>query len=217
MMIQIVVAFEQPLFAKMLARSLESFDDIKVLAVTSDGQQAVELCKRLEPDLLVMDPRLGGCDAVRATQIIKKTSPEVRVILLASERDPDAIADAFRADIDGYIVRSADVSELHWAIGGVYAGLKVLDRETFLMIAGDYHGNGKAPTQPPCNAQPFTERELQILHMMTSGLSTSEIALHLHLSRGSVYNYISRMMSRLNVQTRVQLVAIVLQQGVIPS
>ena len=215
-MIQIVVADDQPMFTEMLARSLDAYEDIEVVGTTSDGLEAVDLCERLEPDLVIMDLRMNGCDGIQATQMIKASSPGVRVLVLTMENDPGVIARAIRADIDGYIVKSAGIGELHRAIGSVCAGLKVLDREAFAMIARHDHHNGKRPVPPSDNGHhPFTGREREILHLMTSGLSTSEIAAHLHLSRGSVYNYISQMMSRLNVQTRVQLAAFALQQGVI--
>lgn len=214
-MIQIVVADDQPLFTEMLACSLDAYGDIEVVGATSDGLQAVDLCERLGPDLVIMDLCMHGCDGIQATRMIKESSPGVRVLVLTTESDPDMIARAVRADIDGHIVKSASIGELHRAIGGVCAGLKVLDRETFATIAQHYHHNGKRPIPPSDNGHPFTGRELEILNLMTSGLSTSEIAAHLHLSRGSVYNHISQMMSRLNIQTRVQLAAFALQQGVI--
>jgi DNA-binding NarL/FixJ family response regulator len=221
-MIRIVVADDQPMFREMLVYSLETCEDFTVVGMASHGLEAVELCALHHPHIVLMDIKMDGCDGIEGTKIIKERFPEIKVLMLTTFDDGEYVSQAIKAGIDGYIVKNANIQELYRAIADTCSGLKVFDRNAFQAIANHYQQ--ELPETPETDSHGILEKEghcslndseLEILRLMTLGMSTAEIANNLYLSSGTVYNYISRMMTRLGLKDRVQLVAFALRRGIV--
>ena len=214
-MIRLIIVDDQPMFSEMLAYALGICEGLDVLDTASNGLDSLSLCHTLQPDLVVMDLRMDPWDGIETAERIKAEFPEIRVLLLSAFADTDDIIRAILAGIDGYIVKSAHIPELYRAILDVTAGLKVFDDTAYRSIQHIVANNHLPTMVPRSHRGLFSEMEIQILHLMSIGLNTQGIADQLHLASGTVYNYISRMMARMECTDRVQLVAYALREGII--
>ena len=217
-MIRIVIADDQPMFCEMLAQSLDANPSFEVLATVSNGVEALSQCESEKPDIVVMDLKMDVCDSIEATRRIKAQFPEIKLLILTACDQPDSIINAVGAGIDGYMVKNTNIDNLHRAIIDIYKGLKVFDESALDAIVqnlGHNHYHPATGTNHHASSLPFSEGELEILTLIAAGSTTAQIAKQLHLSTGTVYNYISMMMARLGLKDRVQLVAWALRQRII--
>ncbi len=217
-MIRIVIADDQPMFCEMLAHSLDSNPSFEVLASVSNAVEALSHCELEKPDILVMDLRMNVCDGIEETRRIKAQFPEMKILILTACDHPNSVTEAVLAGIDGYMVKNANIDNLHRAIIDIQKGLKVFDESALDAIVqnlGHNHYHPATGTNDHVSSLPFSKGELEILTLIAAGSTTAQIANQLHLSTGTVYNYISMMMARLGLKDRVHLVAWALRQRII--
>ncbi len=198
-MIRVMIAEDQALVRGALAALLTLEDDIEVVAQAGDGRQAVELGSAQQPDIALVDiemPRLSGLEVVRELATV---APQCRVLVVTTFARAGYLQRAVQLGVWGYLLKDARIEELTAAIRTVHSGRKVMAQE--LMI--------EAVTK----ANPLTERETEILGLAKRGLATKDIAKRLYLSEGTVRNYLSDAISKLQVQTRQDAIRIADENG----
>lgn len=178
---------------------LDREEDIQVLGTANNGAQAVEVCAKLQPDVVLMDIRMPKMDGIAATRRIKEDFPNVRIMMLTTFDDRPNIEEALAAGADGYLLKTDEVStiadKLRPLIAGVAAGVSVLDAEVLKTLSASERSD----------LSELTQREKDITRLVAQGLSNKEIAAQLFLSEGTVRNNIANIMEKLHLKNRTQL------------
>ena len=198
-MIRVVVAEDQGMVLGALAALLEIERDLEVVGRARDGAEALELCRTLRPDVLLTDiemPRLTGLELAAA---IQRESLPTRVIILTTFARGGYLRRALDAGASGYLLKDAPAEQLANAVRRVKTGGRVIDPE----LAAE------AWSEP----DPLTDRERQVLRMAGEGLPSAEIAAELHLSEGTVRNYLSEAINKLGAANRVEAARIAREKG----
>ncbi|TVQ29022.1 MAG: DNA-binding response regulator [Spirochaetaceae bacterium] len=201
---RVAVVDDDGLIRDGLGAILETHDDIEFVGAAADGQAGVDLCGRLDPDVVLMDVRMPGTDGVAATARIKAAHPQIKVIILTTFDDADYIRGAMDAGAEGYILKSSPADAIVESVRAVHRGTTVLQTEIARRLAGGLPARESARGS---NLQTLglAPREAEILTLIAEGLSNKEIAGRLNLSDGTVRNYVSEMLVKLDVRDRTQL------------
>ncbi len=198
-MIRILIAEDQALVRSALATLLGYEDDFEVIAEAADGIEAVELAERLLPDIALVDiemPKQSGLDVVK---ILQTQVPTCKSIIVTTFARPGYLHRAVQAGAFGYLLKDTHVDELSQSIRRIYDGGKIISAE--LMFSAWTFQN------------PLTDREIEILQNAASGCTTREIARNLCLSEGTVRNYLSEAISKLEVTSRHEAIKVAEAQG----
>ncbi|MCA1292352.1 response regulator transcription factor [Paenibacillus sp. alder61] len=198
-MIRIVIAEDQRLLRGALASLLDLEDDLEVIGQAADGAEAWELIERLRPDVCLMDiemPRMSGLDVAER---LKAAGSPCRIIILTTFARPGYFERAAKAGVNGYLLKDESSDKLAEAIRRVMAGHLEVSPE---LVFGSLR-----------EENPLTPREQDILRLAAEGRSAGEIALQLHLSYGTVRNYISETLNKLDVKSRIEAVRLAEEKG----
>ena len=202
--ITILLVDDQTLVRQGIQTLLELEPDLRVVGSASDGQQGVVLALALHPAVVLMDVRMPVMDGVAATRAIAAQLPETRVIMLTTFDDDAPIFAALRAGARGYLLKDVESDELTRAVRAVAAGQAFIQpRLTARVIDALAAAPGAVPRPPPL-AEPLTEREDAVLHLLAAGLANREIAARLVITEGTVKNHVSNILAKLDVRDRTQ-------------
>jgi DNA-binding NarL/FixJ family response regulator len=201
MMIRLLIVDDQPLFRQGLASLLALETDLDIVGQASDGQAAIALSSQLQPDVILMDVRMPVCDGVMATQEIHQRFPWIRILVLTTFDEDEYIWKSLQAGALGYLLKSTPAPQLATAIRTLHQGHCQLGPT----IAPKVIAQLNAPmTLKSAEQYNFTEREREILVQLATGKSNREIAQTLHLTEGTVKNYVSQVLNRLGMRDRTQ-------------
>ncbi|PUA37899.1 response regulator receiver protein [Paenibacillus elgii] len=193
--IKILLADDQPLIRESLRLLLGEEKDFEV-TVVGDGKQAVAQCGKDHPDVVLMDINMPEMDGIAATKSIKETWPDIRIIMITTIEDVSLASEALRIGAAGYMLKSMHPKELVAIIRLIYGGGTMISQDVAHQLF-QYQTGDKVP-----NPYELTEREIDILQCLTEGLRNKEIAQRLHLSEGTIRNYISSIYLKLQVNGR---------------
>lgn len=197
--IKILLADDQPLVSESLRLLLGEEQDFEVVVV-GDGKQAIEECKKNRPDIVLMDINMPEMDGIEATKFIKETWPNIRVIMITTIEDVALAAEALRIGAEGYMLKSIHPKELAATIRLIYSGGTMISQDIAHQLFQHKIGDKVQ------NRYELTEREIEVLGCLTEGLRNKEIAQKLHLSEGTIRNYISSIYLKLQVHSREEAV-----------
>lgn len=199
-MIRIVLAEDQAMVAGALAALLNLEDDLQVVAQASNGQQGLALCQQFLPDILVTDIEMPIMTGLELAAAVKHEALNCRVIVLTTFARSGFLQRAMQAGVQGYLLKDAPAEQLAAAIRKVHTGGKAIAAELAIESWG-------------AAADPLNERERQVLRLAGSGSSTADIAQLIHLSEGTVRNYLSEAMSKLQAKNRVEAYRLAREAG----
>ncbi len=190
---------------------------LEVVGEAGDGREAVDLCRRLRPDLILMDVQMPGMSGLEATREIKDELPGVVVLMVTAFEDPDYLLEAVRVGAAGYVLKHADKHELLGAVRRVLGGESPFDQglaaHLLRRLAADAH-------RPPPEAAlpgPLTARELEVLALLAAGKTNRRIAGELHISLSTVKGHLERIIAKLGVSDRTQAAVRAIELGLIPG
>jgi len=198
--IRVLVAEDDELIRVALIALLEREPDIEVVAGAADGRRAIQQAMAHRPDVAVLDLQMPGQDGFAATREIRRSAPEVAVLVLTMFDDDDSVFTAMRAGARGYVVKGAEQEEIGRAIRAVASGEAIFGPGVAERVLRYF-------SAPPPVADPFPElttREREILGLLARGLTNSAIAARLALSPKTVANHISSIFTKLQVADRTQ-------------
>lgn len=191
-----------------LAAVLSVADDLKLVGEASDGEEAIRLSERLQPDVILMDLLMPKMDGVQATKVIKDRWPKIQVIALTSFKEKEYVEGALKAGALGYLLKNVSADELVNAIRRAVAGQPSLSPEAAQVLIQKVN----EPTQPGFD---MTDREKEILVLMVEGLSNNDIAERLIVSQSTVKFHVSNVLSKLGVASRTEAVALALKNHLV--
>lgn len=203
---RLVIADDDALIRDSLSMIFSLEPDIEVSGCAADGNQAIELCRKHRPDMVLMDIRMPGCDGVMATRVIKSEMPQTRVVLLTTFTDEEYIMSALKMGAEGYLLKSTPAAVIVERIRTAVKGAAVYDSEVMTRIAESLPSEKSSDWNTPVKTiQELTERENEVLYFIAGGHSNREISAYCHLSEGSVRNIISVILEKLGLRDRTQL------------
>lgn len=176
-------------------------DDIQVVGTACNGQEAFEICKRQIPDIVLMDIRMPVMDGVLGTKLIKDQFKDVKVIILTTFKDDEYIKEALKNGAEGYILKNQSSDSIIESLRTVAKGNTVFHREVVDTLSSMLREESR---KDPL-AFGITEREFEILKLIGEGLSNKEISTKLFLSDGTVRNYVTGLLEKLELRDRTQL------------
>jgi DNA-binding NarL/FixJ family response regulator len=215
MTITIVLADDQPLVRGGFRLILEAEDDIGVVGDASDGEEAVAVTRRLQPDVVLMDvqmPKLDGLEATR--RIAQDADTRSRVLILTTFEQDDYVFEALRAGASGFMLKNAAPEELVRAVRIVAGGEALLAPSITRRVIAEYSQRA-APRKDDAGLDQLTERELEVLRLLATGKSNAELASHLYLGEGTVKTHVSHLLGKLGLRDRVQAVVFAYESGVV--
>ncbi len=215
-MIRIVLCDDQDIVTEGMGVILRTVRDFDVVGIAHDGAAAVDLVAAVHPDIVLMDLRMPIMNGIQATRQIRERFPATRVLVLTTYDDDEWVFDAIRAGAAGYLLKDTGREQIIAAIRGTAAGATHVDPQVagklFSHIA---HGSVSPPGSLSTLAVDLSEREREILRLLADGLPNGEIAERLHLSKGTVQNYVSSILLKLDVTDRTQAAVIALKHGLV--
>jgi DNA-binding NarL/FixJ family response regulator len=213
-MIRVLIADDQALVRGGFASILSTQDDIEVAAEAADGARAVELCRRLQPDVVLMDIRMPILDGIAATQAVTEHG-NARVLILTTFDLDEYVYSALKAGASGFILKDSPAEELPAAVRTVAAGHALLAPSVTRKVIEEYVRT-PAPGAPlPEAVQALTERERAVLKAMAAGLSNAEIGRQLYLAEATVKTHVTHVLAKLGLRDRLQAAVYAYESGLI--
>ncbi|MFD3416180.1 response regulator [Streptomyces cyaneofuscatus] len=215
-MIRVVLADDQTLVRAGFRSILSGEDDIEVVGEAADGEEAVALAHEQRPDVVLMDIRMPGTDGLEATRRIT-TDPRlaaVRVVILTTFDMDDHVYGALRAGASGFLVKDTEPMELLHGVRVVARGDALIAPSVTRRLISEFANRRKQPAPSP-RLNALTEREREVMGLVGAGLSNDEIAARLVLSPATSKTHVSRIMTKLGVRDRAQLVILAYESGMI--
>lgn len=206
--IRVLIVDDHNMVRKGLMTLLEEFDDLELVGEASDGEIALNTCREVCPDVVLMDMMMPRMDGVTAIEKIRKVCPQTQMIALTSFSDETNVQAALKAGAIGYLMKNVSGDELANAIRRAHAGQSTLAPEAAQILI-------KATTRPPAPGHDLTERELEVLALMIEGLNNREIGERLIISSSTVKNHVSSILSKLGTTSRTQAVALAVEHKII--
>jgi DNA-binding NarL/FixJ family response regulator len=217
MTVSVLVADDEALLRTAFAALIEAEEDLRVAGEAADGRQAVELARRLSPDVVLMDVRMPGMDGIEATRLITQASSPPRVLILTTFDLDKYVFDALRAGASGFALKSRPLEELLSAIRVVAEGDALLAPSVTRRLIAHFSRPGLGPAASGRDFTQLTEREHEVLSLVARGLSNAELADTLHVSLPTVKTHVSRILTKLGARDRTQLVVFAYEAGLVPA
>ncbi|MBO8192248.1 response regulator transcription factor [Streptomyces oryzae] len=215
-MIEVLLADDQRLVRAGFRSILEDEDDLTVVGEAGDGAAAVAACRQLRPDVVLMDIRMPDVDGLEAARRITADSrlAEVRVVILTTFDLDDYIYGALRAGVTGFLVKDTEPEELVQAVRVAARGDALISPSVTRRLIAEFARRAKVP-EASTRLNALTEREREVMELVAAGLSNDEIAGRLVLSPATAKTHVSRIMSKLDVRDRSQLVVLAYESGMV--
>jgi NarL family two-component system response regulator LiaR len=191
-----------------LGAFLMAFDDLELVAEAGSGEEAVAMCNRFRPDVVLMDLKMPGMDGAAATRKIREHWPKIQIIALTSFKEEELVEGALQAGAIGYLLKNVSAHELADAIRAAHAGRPTLAPEAAQALI-------QSARKPPAPGYDLTDRELEVLALMVEGLSNPEIAERLFVSRSTIKFHVSNVLSKLGAASRTEAVSLALKHDLI--
>ncbi|MFP3463943.1 response regulator transcription factor [Leifsonia sp. SIMBA_070] len=210
-MIRVLVVDDQFLIRRAVSELLGDADDIEVVGTATDGRDAVELSRRLHPDVVIMDIRMPELDGIAATTEIcaDPDLSEVRVLILTTFDEDEYLVAALRAGASGFVGKGAEPDEIARAVRAVHLGDALLSPVATRNLVDRFLASGAGPAAGSIpEVSQLTEREREVLLLVARGRSNQEIAEDLYISPHTAKTHVNRIMSKLHAHDRAQLVIV---------
>jgi two-component system, NarL family, response regulator LiaR len=206
--IRVLLVDDHTMVRRGLATFLMVFDDLELAGEAGNGESAIQLCGQVMPDVVLMDIMMPGMDGVAATRAIRQQFPQVQVIALTSFKEEAMIQGVLQAGAIGYLLKDVSAEELAQAIRAAHIGRATLSPEVTQTLV-------HAASQPPVPGADLTAREREVLALLVNGSSNNEIAEKLVVSPSTIKSHVSTILSKLNVSSRTEAVALAIRHQIV--
>jgi two-component system, NarL family, response regulator LiaR len=206
--IRVMIVDDHAVVRSGLTAFLQAYDDLELAGYARTGEEAVQLCAEIRPDIILMDLIMPGMDGAAATQAIRKNCPRTQVIILTSFKEEGLVQKALRAGAIGYLLKDVQADELAEAIRLGHAGQSTLSPEATQALI-------HAAMQPAPLGFDLSEREREVLALMIKGMNNTEITRQLIVSLSTVKHHVSHILSKLGATNRAEAVALAVQHHLV--
>lgn len=216
-MIKVLIADDQELIRQSLQIVLNTKEDMQVTGMAADGQEVIQCIRKEVPDVILMDIRMPKMDGVQCTKIIKENYPQVKIIILTTFDDDEFVYNALKFGASGYLLKGVSMDELAEAIRTVHSGRAMINPDIATKVVKLFSQMAKADYSIQVEEQnqaELTKTEWKIIEQVKCGASNREVAEKLSLSEGTVRNYLSTILNKLELRDRTQLAIWAVQNGV---
>jgi len=211
--IRVVIADDHAIVRDGVRALLQLADDVEVVGEAADGAEAIEACRRLRPDLVLMDIAMPGLGGLEATLQIRKELPDVKVLVLTQYEDREYIRRFLKLGVAGYVLKKTAGAELVAAVRAAARGGLVLDPEVAREAMREREEPAAGSAADPYDT--LTDREKQVLKLVAEGKSNKEVAELLDISVKTAMSHRERIMEKLDLHSRTDLIRFALRRGVI--
>jgi len=211
--IRVAVVDDQRLFTKGLSGLVDMLPGVEVVSVAYNGEEAIALCRKEEPDVVLMDISMPKMDGISATREIKDLLPQTAVVILTGHEEDEHVFEGIKAGAQGYLLKDSEPEDLSRAIHTVYAGDTIVAPDLAQKMLNTFEGG--RPAGGTHLAPPLTERELEVIKALAHGMSDRQIANSLGISEKTVRNHTSNIYRKLHIFDRTQAVIYAVREGVI--
>jgi DNA-binding NarL/FixJ family response regulator len=224
--IRIVLADDEELIRFGLMGILSREDDMEVVGEASTGTEALRLCRELRPELVLMDVEMPEMDGLSATRRLKEELPTISVLVLTAHDNPDYLLEAVQAGAAGFLLKESALQQVAGAVRTLMNGEPLLDQELAVRLLRrlspqvEGAGGREAQVDEELRArmlETLTDRELEILDLLSAGMSNQQIAQHLFLSLSTVKTHVHRIISKLEVSDRTQAAVRAIRLGLVST
>ncbi|MEH1790295.1 response regulator transcription factor [Nostoc sp.] len=204
-MIKVLLVDDQSLIRQGLRALLELEPDLEIVGEAENGEQAIDLVAKFQPDVILLDIRMPIMDGVAATREIQKRFPTSKILVLTTFDDDEYVSAALKHGAMGYLLKDTPSEELAVAIRAVHRGYTHLGPGIVKKLLTQFSHVAPTQSQPvPSTLAELTPREKEVLRLIATGASNREIAQELYISEGTVKNHVTNILNRLNLRDRTQ-------------
>ncbi|MBC8508781.1 MAG: response regulator transcription factor [Anaerolineales bacterium] len=214
-MIRVLVCDDQAVVAEGLEMILNADTEIEVVGLAYGGAEAIDKADQSQPDVILMDLKMPGVNGIQATREIHKVHPDIKILVLTTFGDDEWVFDAVRSGAAGYLLKGTPRDELIKAVKGTAAGEAFIDPAVGSKILAQVARS--ASPQETTVANDLSEREMDVLRLLAQGFLNAEIAEKLYLTKGTVRNYVSSILTKLEVEDRTQAAILAIRHGLVES
>jgi DNA-binding NarL/FixJ family response regulator len=212
---RLVIADDHELVRAGLRAMLTGQRGLEVVGEAANGREALMLCRRLQPDLALIDVRMPEQDGLATCRAIKQECPATSVILITIHENPEYLLEAIKAGAAGYVLKDISQRELITAVQGVLRGESILNKELVIHLLGRMAS--EMPSQEELPAGRLSPREREVLQLLTQGQTNREIAQNLTVSVSTVKIHVEHILAKLGVSDRTQAAVRAIELGLLPT
>ena len=204
--IKVMLVDDEQLIRSGLKIMLETYPDIEVIHQAGNGREAFECCKKEVPDVVLMDIRMPVSTGIEGTKLIKEAYPEVKIVMVTTFQDTEYIVEAMQYGASGYLLKDSSYEAIYDGIKVALSGKVVMDATVSEKLVMQPKAPENIEKKADISSLGLTEREIELIRLVSQGLNNKEISESLFLSEGTVKNNISTILSKLALRDRTQLV-----------
>lgn len=204
--IKVMLVDDEQLIRSGLKIMLETYPDIEVIHQAGNGREAFECCKEEVPDVVLMDIRMPVSTGIEGTKLIKEAYPEVKIVMVTTFQDTEYIVEAMQYGASGYLLKDSSYEVIYDGIKVALSGKVVMDATVSEKLVMQPKAPASSMEKTDISSFGLTEREIELIRLVSQGLNNKEISEALFLSEGTVKNNISTILSKLALRDRTQLV-----------
>lgn len=222
--IKVLLVEDHKMYRMGLSLVFENTDGVKLIGEAENGKQGVDMALKLNPDVVLMDIGLPEMDGIQATRSIKKSNPNMKVLILTSREKEDDVFDSLSAGADGYIMKGANEEQLTNAIKAVSEGTAWLDPAIARLVLSNIRREPAMPVQkqPVATASKsqknkygLTNKELEVLALIVEGLSNAQISKRLVVTLATAKAHVHSILQKLYVENRTQATIQAVKEGIV--
>ena len=204
--IKVMLVDDEQLIRSGLKIMLETYPDIEVIHQAGNGREAFECCKKEVPDVVLMDIRMPVSTGIEGTKLIKEAYPEVKIVMVTTFQDTEYIVEAMQYGASGYLLKDSSYEAIYDGIKVALSGKVVMDATVSEKLVMQPKAPASSMEKTDISSFGLTDREIELIRLVSQGLNNKEISEALFLSEGTVKNNISTILSKLALRDRTQLV-----------
>lgn len=213
--VRVVLADDHAILRQSLRMLLGARPEIDIVGEANDGREAIALCERLKPDIVLMDVSMPEMNGIEATRQLKRSCPATRVIVLSAYGDQDQLREALRAGALGYVIKRSDIEELTMAIQMVRRGNTYFSADLASSVdISEVIYQARRPGARS-DADSLTSREREVLQLIAEGNTGKDIAEKLYISPKTVEGHKTRIMTKVGAKNRADLIRFALRSGIV--